>query len=414
MIYSIVTMTRIATKGKQLTTSPTVAVHSSVSIEKHQTLGGKARASRLQPTMPLHMTTRRALNKSSPPPESESKTPVPADLPRTKSPKRSAPPDDQPTEVEDHPKKRLRSSQGGSLPKAADSKAPTPKASESETKPNDIGGDTLTMPKKRGRPPRTHSEETTSGDSSKPVRNSATGARKQTTSPTTGAQSNKKGPASSKKNPSSKKPSLRVSKAEMQEQYLNKRELARKYASVEQLHQRQAKLAAQYSLMASLAKETNLILIDKSIELLNNTHDAELGATAWAHSILQGLEKKETERFEQIEYERRLGLIDARHEFNCERKALYDQCDVRAQDSIFWMKMLIQRQSRNMESRGKYLCQISEDVTNIQDWLTSSVEETSDESDIEDLVSPQIVGGKESSFNPEFEASKSNIEKSQG
>ncbi|KAF8428663.1 hypothetical protein EV426DRAFT_585240, partial [Tirmania nivea] len=309
----------------------------------------KGRPSRLKPTVPLHMTTRRHKSEL----ESAVHT-APPDIQATKHesrtlevqrsttsttastfdkmpPKRINSAISGAQDSDEHMKKRLRGSQ---VPKTngVSYSGPSSVLKEANDTPR---ADTVkpapaVVKRPRGRPPL------------KPKPSLPTVERVDITASTVTAPC-KESPlvpvqiaTEPKSSTNSRAPSdivrPKVPRQTLIEQYLRKQQLAMKHATTEQLRRRQARIQHQYNLLGQLAKKNNTALIDKSIEILNNVSDVDLARTEWATSILAGLEKAEEKRVEQIHFEQKIGLINAFHAYDAERQRIEEEYQQRASE----------------------------------------------------------------------------------
>lgn len=121
---------------------------------------------------------------------------------------------------------------------------------------------------------------------------------------------------------------LKVPRKQLVDQYHQKQWLALKFATTEQIRKRQARLQQQYSLLAQLAKMNNTNLIDRSIDILDSINDVDLAQTEWVVSILAGLEKAEQARVEQLHFEKKIRLVNEFHAYGAERQRIETEYEV--------------------------------------------------------------------------------------
>ena len=280
----------------------------------------KSRPSRLKPSVPLHMTTRRHKSElqsaHTQPQLSNNTSPTTTDIPeniiRKMPPKRKNGTISEYHDSDERLKKRLRGPKSNG---ASQSSISVDASNEENNTSREASKDTQIPPKRpRGRPPLKPRPSTS--EKIDITIDAANSSRKESHI----QDSELKSTVTSRAPSDIVRP--KVPREELFGQYYRKQANALKHATTEQIRRRQAKLAAQYSTLAQLAKKNNTWLIDKSIDVLSNVKDVDLARTEWALSILEGLEKWEDARVEQINYEKRIGLLNAFHSYNAERDRL--------------------------------------------------------------------------------------------
>ena len=305
----------------------------------------KIRPSRLKPTVPLHMTTRRHKSEL----ESAVHT-TQSDIQGTKLESRTSKVQRSSTSTtpstfhkmppkrinsaisgvqgsDEHMKKRLRGSQAPkangvsysgpqSIPKEANG---TPRADSVKPAP-------AVVKRPRGRPPLKPKPSLPTVEKVDITTNTVTALCKE--SPLVPVQLATELKSSTNSRAPSDIVHPKVPRQTLIEQYHHKQQLAMKHATTEQLRRRQARIQHQYNLLGQLAKKNNTALIDKSIEILNNVSDVALARTEWATSILAGLEKAEEKRVEQIHFEQKIGLVNAFHAYDAERQRIKEEYHV--------------------------------------------------------------------------------------
>ncbi|KAF8463611.1 hypothetical protein BDZ91DRAFT_300125 [Kalaharituber pfeilii] len=306
------------------------------------------RPSRLKPTVPLHMTTRRhksVLESSQQQTTTFSETTDSTvqgrgikDMP----PKRIHATTSEAQVFDEHLKKRLRATRNSttSLPRNVAA------AQETNNIPRAFSRDAPLPPippkRPRGRPPLkpkpsiSIEKNESAGDH---LINGHKGGPPQT------PELKSVAPSSS----GSEIPPKKYPKKDLMAQFHQKKRLALKHASTEQIRRRQARLAAQYSALAQLAKKNNMLLVDKSIQILSNVADVDLARTEWVQNILAGLEKREEARMKQIHFEKKVNMINALHAYNAERERLENEYN-----------------RRYLELQDKYMGKAIEETTRLQ------------------------------------------------
>ena len=295
----------------------------------------KGRPSRLKPTVPLHMTTRR--HKS----ELESayiQEETPAVMGSSKSEqifsistKRIKISTSEALASDENLKKRARARING-----IHNSVPISCAKEtSEFHQESVKSTSVLGMRPRGRPPRRPKPSLSIVSNPDITTNSSATSRKG--SPfqiSQGSQASES--LESKSTTSSRAPSetvhLKVPRQKLVDQYHRKQWLAFNFATTEQIRKRQARLQHQYSLLAQLAKKNNTTLIDKSIDILNSISDVDLARTEWVVTILTGLEKAEQARAEQIHFEKKICLMGAFHAYDAERQRIETEYEVMPTD----------------------------------------------------------------------------------
>ncbi|KAI5806518.1 hypothetical protein DFH27DRAFT_523465 [Peziza echinospora] len=316
----------------------------------------KGRSSRLRPTVPLHMTTRRKksvlettqppLHPQPPPPPAPAPVPVPPPTPSpaepqpqhcSPTPQRPNPPHkpEMPPKrtmsshipEDEHPKKRLRG-QSATSPSEV-----TPPEISQATNPlvvSDIQpiqflqASQAPMKRPRGRPP-------------SKLKAAALAEKNGIVQCAVVKEPSSLNTPEIKSAAASTAPSdivhRKVPQKDVMEQYHRKQQLAFKHATTDQLRRRQARLQSHYFALAQLAKKNNALLVDKSIEILNNVNDIDLARTKWVGDILAGLEKREEARVEQIHFEKRVRMIDAHHTYTATKERILNEYDNRCVDA---------------------------------------------------------------------------------
>lgn len=309
----------------------------------------KGRPSRLKPTVPLHMTTRRhkselesavhtaqldiqAAKFGSRTLEAQrSTTSTTRSTFHKMPPKRINSAVSGAQDPDEHMKKRLRGSQATKANGVSYSDFPSvPKETNDAPRADVVNNAPAVVKRPRGRPPLKPKPILATIERVDITTNTVTAPCKG--SPLVPVQITIEPKSSTNSRATSDIVRPKVPRQTLIEQYHHKQQLAMKHATSEQLRRRQARIQLQYNLLGQLAKKNNTALIDKSIEILNNVSDVDLARTEWATSILAGLEKAEEKRVEQIHFEQKIGLINAFHAYDAERQRIEEEYRQRASE----------------------------------------------------------------------------------
>ena len=305
----------------------------------------KGRPSRLKPTVPLHMTTRRhkselesAVYIAQPDIQAtkvrsrtleaqQSTTSTTASTFHKMPPKRINSSISGTQDSDEHMKKRLRGSQAPKANGVSYSGSPSvPKEANDTPRADSMKPAPAVVKRPRGRPPLKPKPSLPTVERVDTITNTATAPCKE--SPLVPAQVETEPKSSTNSRAPSDIVRAKAPRQTLTEQYHHRQQLAMRHATTEQLRRRQARIQHQYNLLGQLAKKNNTALIDKSIEILNNVSDVDLARTEWATSILAGLEKAEEKRVEQIHFEQKIGLINAFHAYDAERQRIEEEYQV--------------------------------------------------------------------------------------
>lgn len=327
----------------QTSPTPSLTSQENTSQAAKAESGGKIpRPSRLKPTVPLHMTTRRHKSELELAAHTQPNQATKPESPKIERgnnnttttaqkmpPKRVSSAMSEAQEPHEQPKKRLRGLQqtpktNGASQSVASS---TSKQANDTSRTETIKSTSMMSKRPRGRPP-LKPKPSTPSEKGDITANTPTSSRKEPSPAQTVMKQSIDGNSNTVSSTPSGSAGSKVSRKAVYEQYHQKQQLALKYATTEQLRRRQARIQQQYSLLAQLAKKNNTFLIDKSIEILNNISDVDLARTEWVASILAGLEKAEEARMEQIHFEKKIGLINAFHTYDAERQRIEDEYKV--------------------------------------------------------------------------------------
>lgn len=303
---------------------------------KAESVGKGPRPSRLKPTVPLHMTTRRhksglqssvltqskqATKIASPSTEAEEHTIV-----QKMPPKRISSVVSGAQETDEHLKKRLRGPQAPKTNGISHSNA-GPKEANDTPRVDALKLASSVHKRPRGRPPLRPKASLPTIEKVNTATNTPTTSRKESSY----VQEVPESISNTTSRAASDIVRPKVPKKTLFDQYHSKHQLALKHATTEQLRRRQSRIQQQYNLLAQLAKKNNALLIEKSIEILNNISDVDLARTEWVASILAGLEKAEEARMKQIHFDKKVSLINAFHTYDAERQRIeaeYQVCHI--------------------------------------------------------------------------------------